>query len=181
MSVRARLLKTFDAAVGPVLCALLSRRQDAPERRRLSDFPGGRILVIRPGGIGDAVLLLPMLSALRAAVPESPVDVLCEGRNAPFFGLCPEIDRILVYDAHPFSALRALRRVRYAAVLDTAQFHNFSAVLAARLFRFQGSHFFRIRSCAQFRSKGLIRSKYLLSSMGSRVSRSRNQQILPVL
>lgn len=132
MSVRARLLKTFDAAVGPVLCALLSRRQDAPERRRLSDFPGGRILVIRPGGIGDAVLLLPMLSALRAAVPESPVDVLCEGRNAPFFGLCPEIDRILVYDAHPFSALRALRRVRYAAVLDTEQFHNFSAVLAAR-------------------------------------------------
>ena len=131
MSFRSRLLKTFDAAVGPALCTFRSRRQAAPERRRLADFPGGRVLVIRPGGIGDAVLLLPMLSALRAAAPDSPIDVLCEARNAAFFGLCLDIDRILVYDARPFGALRALRRGRYSAVLDTEQFHNFSAVLAS--------------------------------------------------
>ena len=131
MSIRASLLKTCDAAFGPLLCALRSRRQTSPERRRLTDFPGGRILVIRPGGIGDAVLLLPMLTALRQAVPDSPVDVLCEARNAPFFGLCPQIDRILVYDAHPFAALRGLRRGRYAAVLDTEQFHHFSGVFSS--------------------------------------------------
>ena len=107
MSFRSRLLKTFDAAFGPALCTFRSRRQAAPERRRLADFPGGRVLVIRPGGIGDAVLLLPMLSALRAAAPDSPIDVLCEARNAAFFGLCPDIDRILVYDARPFGELQA--------------------------------------------------------------------------
>ena len=132
MSARTGLLKALDAVLGPALCSAFSRAQRAPETRTLRDFPGGRVLVVRPGGIGDAVLLLPMLRALRAAAPGSAVDVLCEGRNAPVFELSGLADRVLRYDAAPFATLRALRRGRYAAVLDTEQFHHFSAVLAAR-------------------------------------------------
>ena len=132
MSMRTGLLKTLDASLGPVLCAAFSGAQRAPETRTLRDFPGGRVLVVRPGGIGDAVLLLPALRALREAVPGSKVDVLCESRNAPVFELSGFANRILRADAAPFSTLRALRRGRYAAVLDTEQFHRFSAVLAAR-------------------------------------------------
>ncbi len=132
MSMRTGLLKALDASLGPVLCAAFSGAQRAPETRTLRDFPGGRVLVVRPGGIGDAVLLLPALRALREAVPGSKVDVLCESRNAPVFELSGFANRILRADAAPFSTLRALRRGRYAAVLDTEQFHRFSAVLAAR-------------------------------------------------
>ena len=131
MSVRTGLLKALDAVLGPALCAAFSRVQRAPEARTLRDFPGGRVLVVRPGGIGDAALLLPTLRALRAAAPGSAVDVLCESRNAPVFELSGLADRILRDDAAPFAALRALRRGGYAAVLDTEQFHRFSAVLAA--------------------------------------------------
>ena len=132
MSARTGLLKTLDAALGPALCAAFSRAQRAPEARTLRDFPGGRVLVERPGGIGDAVLLLPTLRALREAAPGSSVDVLCESRNAPVFELSGLADRVLRAGAAPFATLRALRRGRYAAVLDTEQFHHFSAVLAAR-------------------------------------------------
>ena len=132
MSARTGLLKALDSALGPVLCAAFSRAQRAPEARTLRDFPGGRVLVVRPGGIGDAVLLLPALRALRQAMPDSSVDVLCESRNAPVFELSGLADRVLRADAAPLASLRALRRGRYAAVLDTEQFHHFSAVLAAR-------------------------------------------------
>ena len=132
MSARTGLLKALDSVLGPVLCAAFSRAQRAPEARTLRDFPGGRVLVVRPGGIGDAVLLLPALRALRQAMPDSSVDVLCESRNAPVFELSGLADRVLRADATPLATLRALRRGRYAAVLDTEQFHHFSAVLATR-------------------------------------------------
>ena len=132
MSARTGLLKALDSALGPAFCAVLSRAQREPESRTLRDFPGGRVLVVRPGGIGDAVLLLPALRALRQAMPDSSVDVLCESRNAPVFELSGLADRVLRADAAPLASLRALRRGRYAAVLDTEQFHHFSAVLAAR-------------------------------------------------
>ena len=128
---RAGLLKRLDAAFGPALCALAARPQRAPETRTLRDFPGGRVLVVRPGGIGDAVLLLPALAALRRAAPASPVDVLCEARNAPLFALSGLADRILPYDAHPLRTVRTLRRTRYAAALDTEQFHPSSALFCA--------------------------------------------------
>lgn len=131
MSARVRILKRLDALAGPPLCALFSRPQREPERRTLRDFPGGRVLFLRPGGIGDAVLLLPALSALRRALPGHPVDVLCEGRNAALFEASGLVDRVLRYDARPLSVLFALRRARYAAALDAEQFHRFSAVLAA--------------------------------------------------
>jgi ADP-heptose:LPS heptosyltransferase len=131
MSARTGLLKALDSALGPAFCAALSRAQREPESRTLRDFPGGRVLVVRPGGIGDAALLLPMLRALRAAAPGSALDVLCESRNAPVFELSGLADRVLRADAAPFAALHALRRGCYAAVLDTEQFHRFSAVLAA--------------------------------------------------
>ena len=132
MSARTGLLKALDSALGPALCTAFSRSQGTPETRTLRDFPGGRVLVVRPGGIGDAILLLPALRALREAAPGSVVDVLCESRNAPVFELSGIADRVLRADAAPLSTLRALRRGHYAAVLDTEQFHHFSAVLAAR-------------------------------------------------
>ena len=44
------------------------------------------MLVIRPGGIGDAVLFFPMLEALRLAWPDATLDVLSHGA-APFGAL----------------------------------------------------------------------------------------------
>ena len=130
MSFRSSLLKTIDALLGPIVCGLLSRSQRKAEHRHAGDVDGA-ILLIRPGGIGDAILLLPTLKALRTAFPERQIDVLCESRNCEILKLAAPDTRTVAYDASPITALRMLRRTSYAVVLDTEQFHNFSAVMTA--------------------------------------------------
>lgn len=127
---KASLLKRIDDLLGPLLCRVFARPQTAVDYPALDDI-SGPILVIRPGGIGDAVLLLPMLAALRSAFPARRIDLLCETRNRAVVAMAHPDVRLLLYDAHPFAALRRLRAARYAAVLDTEQFHHFSGVLAA--------------------------------------------------
>jgi len=91
------------------------------------------ILVIRPGGMGDAVLLFPLLQAIRRRFPSATIEVLAERRNAEVFGLTPNlVSEVLCYDRIG-DVLRTLDR-RYDAVIDTEQWYRLSAV-AARLIR----------------------------------------------
>jgi lipopolysaccharide heptosyltransferase II len=92
---------------------------------------GNRILFIRPGGIGDAALLIPVIQALKEHLPEVGVDILAEQRNAAVFGLCPQVDRVFSYDK---GDLIPLLRSRYDVVIDTEQWHRLSAIVA-RLIR----------------------------------------------
>jgi ADP-heptose:LPS heptosyltransferase len=89
-------------------------------------------LIIRPGGIGDAVLLIPSLAALKKQFPDAVVNVLAEKRNSAVFTLCPDISNIYRYDV-PREFLAAVRGA-YDAVIDTEQWHYLSAA-AARLTR----------------------------------------------
>jgi len=130
MSLRAAMLKTADATLGPLACSLFSRSQQTPEPRHADDVDGP-ILLIRPGGIGDAVMLLPALSALHDALPDRRIDILCETRNRPVFDLATPDAQILTYDTAPAKTLRRLRGNAYGTVIDTEQFHNFSGVMAA--------------------------------------------------
>lgn len=130
MSFKSALLKTADSLFGPIACRTLSRSQRKAEHRHIEDVEGA-ILLIRPGGIGDALVLLPTLFALRTAFPDRQIDILCESRNRKIFELAKPDIRTVAYDASPITALRMLRRTPYAVVLDTEQFHNFSAVMTA--------------------------------------------------
>ncbi len=120
------LLKCADPFLGKPLTWLLASLGStcAPPLQRPA-----RILVIRPGGIGDAVLLAPAISALRGAFPDSSIEVLAERRNAGVFDLIPGVDRLYCYD-RGVDLIRVLRR-RYDVVIDTEQWHRLSAVVAA--------------------------------------------------
>lgn len=129
MGLASDTLKVVDAVLGRGACVLLaamaSRRQaDAREVLRPR-----RVLVIRPGGIGDAVLLFPMLQAMRAAWPAVTLHVLAEGRNAGIFRANGVVDRVLRYD-RPFRVLRQVLGGSYDLVVDSEQTHYLSAVLA---------------------------------------------------
>lgn len=121
--MKATLLKRLDAAVGPLFTRLLPKR----------GVPGSstsprRFLVIRPGGIGDAVLLVPALRALQEAFPGCSIDVLAESRNASAFRMCPGLNRVLRYDSP--SQMASLFRTPYDVVIDTEQWYRLSAVVA---------------------------------------------------
>lgn len=115
-------LKHLDRWLGQALTRMLPAAQAgrAPA--------GGRILVIRPGGIGDMVHLAPTLQRLKVLYPAGRIEVLAEGRNAGILPLCPGVDRTWRYDRA--ADLLAVLRSRYDLVIDTEQWHRLSAVVA---------------------------------------------------
>lgn len=88
------------------------------------------VLIIRPGGIGDAVWVLPMIRILKLRTGCS-IDVLCERRNKAVFDLCREhIRDVLMYDSRGVAIVKRLAAQKYDCVIDTEQYHNFSAIFA---------------------------------------------------
>ncbi|HUK56435.1 MAG TPA: glycosyltransferase family 9 protein [Nitrospiria bacterium] len=131
MILQRNVLKTIDRLAGGALVRLLGLVTGRPVGEPFSTIR--TILVIRPGGMGDAILLIPMLRALKARFPSATIHVLAERRNAEIFGLTTNlVSEVLCYDRIG-NFLRALGR-RYDAVIDTEQWHRLSAV-TARLVR----------------------------------------------
>jgi ADP-heptose:LPS heptosyltransferase len=135
--MRVRLLKILDVTVGFFLCwttgyILHLFRRNAPAGASGVPCPDAirRILVIRPGGMGDMILLQPMLRSLRQRCPQAEVDLVCEKRNRDIPALAGKSGRVILYDAHPFGLIGKLRRGQYDVVIDTEQFHYFSAIMA---------------------------------------------------
>jgi heptosyltransferase II len=123
--VRVKLFKYADAGIGRIVARLLP----SPKRDlNLIDVPVSRILIIRPGGIGDAVLLVPALCKLHQIYPHASIHVLAETRNAAVFDLAEGVEKVYCYDI-PSQLLRAIRN-QYDVVIDTEQWHRLSAVVA---------------------------------------------------
>jgi lipopolysaccharide heptosyltransferase II len=120
--MKMRMLKLMDKVVG-VGVKIWSPRPNL----RSSSAPQ-RILLIRPGGIGDAVLLIPTIRALRQAYPACIIDILAEKRNAAVFAFTPLVRAIYRYDTIP--GLSTVMRNRYDVVIDTEQWYRLAAVVA---------------------------------------------------
>ena len=120
------LVKKLDRLLGPLAAALLARVHPLPSRGSMPHELKS-VLFIRPGGIGDAVLLTPVIHALKKVFPHVTVELLVERRNHAVFGLCSEVDRIFCYD-RPKELFAVLRR-SYDVVIDTEQWYRLSAVV----------------------------------------------------
>ncbi len=115
---RIKLFKTFDHLVGGLITFLLP---SLPKKA----FPQGinSILIIRPGGIGDAVFLLPILRALKKQ--GCVIDILCEKRNTEVFNSQEHlVNLVYLYDEDHI----AIFRNKYDLVVDTEQWHYLSAL-----------------------------------------------------
>jgi ADP-heptose:LPS heptosyltransferase len=120
---QTKILKFIDAVIGSVLLVFLPSSKERPD---VDLKTVKRILLIRPGGLGDMVLLSPMAAALCSKFGK-PVDVLCEKRNAGAAQMIGLFDRIYLYD-RPFELIQCLRQ-KYDVVIDTEQWHRLSAII----------------------------------------------------
>lgn len=120
-------LKRIDSLLGPFLARVL------PVSSPVNKAPTAvnRVLFIRPGGIGDAVLLIPAIRAFNIRYPEATVEVLAEKRNAATFEMCAGVEQIFCYD--DWRDWRKLFSRQYDVVIDTEQWHYLSAVIARLL------------------------------------------------
>lgn len=122
---KIKLIKNIDTIIGLLMVAVF-----APSSVSVVKITGTikSILFVRPGGIGDAVLLIPAIIALKKQYPRVVIDILAEKRNSAIFALCRDVHKILHYDK-PFELFAAIRS-KYDIVIDTEQWHRLSAVVA---------------------------------------------------
>jgi len=120
--LKVRVLKTLDRFIGTAAVLFTPKPGLGP----VSELR--RFLFIRPGGIGDAVLLVPVIRAVMESYPGCQITVLAENRNAAVFSLCGVTRRILRYDR--LRELMAAMRGEYDLVVDTEQWHRLSALIA---------------------------------------------------
>ncbi len=123
MIKRIRLIKFLDTLMGPWLIQLFP---ESPKKTsQHTDLK--KILVIRPGGMGDALLLLPVLKHISLKF-RTCIDILCEPRNQEIFLSVP-----FVHEVFSYQNIRSLIKVctkQYNAVFDTEQSHFLSTVLS---------------------------------------------------
>ncbi len=122
---KIKFLKVIDRITGKFFITFLGNK--ASEVKYKTSNPES-ILLIRPGGIGDAVLLLPAINILKTVLPQLNIDILCEKRNAGIFEFCDTINSLFLYDRN-FELLKCLRKT-YDAVIDTEQWHRLSSIVA---------------------------------------------------
>ena len=95
-----------------------------------------RILLIRMERIGDVLVSVPVIRALRERYPEGRVDLLLSRANlAVRDAVTPFVDQVWCYDKTVRSALgllRTLRRARYDAVVDLVDNPSATAQLVIR-------------------------------------------------
>ncbi len=82
-----------------------------------------KILVVTLSNIGDAVLTLPVINALRAQYGEAEIDVVAGPRSAEVFVSDPRINKVYIYDKSAPLARKArlmleLRKNRYGLLVD---------------------------------------------------------------
>ena len=115
------ILKMIDAVCGRLLMSLV------PPPKPPQTTGCGKVLIIRPGGIGDAALLVPVINNLKSCYPQAQVDILAERRNAAVFKLTDQVDNVFLYDR---GELGTVLRRSYDVVIDSEQWHRLSAVVA---------------------------------------------------
>jgi len=130
-----RFERKVDRYLGPPLVALLSLfLPKRPAAGRSSD--PRKILLVKLHGIGNIVLLLPVVRQLRMRFPEAELDFLSFRSNAAILDGVEEISRRYYLDrGSPWtlvrSILRAFPRVRrrvYDLAVDFDQFAHLSAI-----------------------------------------------------
>ncbi|NIQ13752.1 MAG: glycosyltransferase family 9 protein [Candidatus Dadabacteria bacterium] len=123
MFSKLKLLKLFDKLLGTIFSKLV---KFFVRPNKISNNQHSKFLIIRPGGIGDAVLLFPAIEILKTNYPNSQIDILAEKRNAGVFKFCSKISNLFVYDSLNFLKIF---KTSYDVVIDTEQWHKLSSVV----------------------------------------------------
>lgn len=126
------LRRTLDHVLGvPLLqvARLFTSRKGEPPRDPLR-----HVLVIKLAAVGDTVLMVPLLRALRAALPYAQIDWLVSRTNLELAETVPYVNRLWLLDSFApvalYKLLRTLRAVGYDAVLDLEQWAKGTPLLA---------------------------------------------------
>ena len=122
-------IKFLDKYFGSLTCLLLSINK-LFRHKKIRNY--NRILIIKLWGIGETILALPAIEALRNKYKKSNIDILVTSRNKEIFYNNKNINNIKVLKLNPISIkLFILRNFRkYNLVIDMEEYLNTSSIIA---------------------------------------------------
>ncbi len=132
------LLKFIDKYIGSLLILFLAAWRKLFSTPNKFEVPQ-KILLIKFAALGDAVLLLPVFSALRKKYPSVSLVLLGTKINQGIMELSPNaVDEFIVFDfkkviTNPFYIFQFASRLKayhFDIIIDFEQWNHFSAVIA---------------------------------------------------
>jgi len=134
MADKNKIYRWIDNCIG-ILFSLLMRPFARFRQIRPSGFD--KILVIKFGTLGDAILLAPVLKTLRENFPSAHIAVLCSAANIEVFENYPCVDeRVMIRFLdlmNPFYLFRLIKRLRkekFDLSIDCEEWSKISAIIA---------------------------------------------------
>src|SRR3989344_1350539 len=122
------LIKFIDKYLGSIICNVLGLfKWD-----KIKEIKADKILVVQLWGIGETILMLPSLDALRKKFPNAQIDVLATIRNRDVFFNNENLNSVHLTKLNPFSILLFILKnlKRYDLVIDMEEYLNISAILS---------------------------------------------------
>lgn len=121
-------LRALDHYLGRAVIFLL---RFFPRRKKTLPTSIRSIAFLKLAGIGDLVLLTPMIEAMKRAYPEATITLICAQENAPLASLIPSLERTLILPIQNLpKTLRLLRQHSYDLFIDAGQWSRFEALLS---------------------------------------------------
>lgn len=147
-----RIQKFFDRYVGIPISILLSvitflNKKVKPSSRNKADTPK-KILFIQLSALGDTILAVPTIRAIRKSFPQAELSFLASPTNLSYLEQCPYIDSRILFRYPLHQLIRMLRQEQFDLVIDLEHWSRFSALLAystgaSRLVGFSAGHQYR--------------------------------------
>ncbi len=123
------LIKLVDRYIGGFICNFLGFFN---RKKQIEGMEFGKILVVQLWGIGETILTLPAIEALRKKYPKAEINVLATSRNKDVFFKNGNLDKIVEMKVNPFSVFAFIicNMKRYDLAVDMEEYLNVSAIIS---------------------------------------------------
>ena len=122
-------IKFIDRHAGKAICNFLAL---FGKKKPIGISGINKILVVQLWGIGETVLTLPAINALRKKFPKAGIDILATSRNSDVFYGNSDINGLVKISLNPFSILNFILKnfKKYDLVIDMEEYLNISAIIS---------------------------------------------------
>ena len=122
-------IKFIDRYIGNAICNFLGLFN---RKKSLENAEFSRILLIQLWGIGETVLVLPAIEALRKKFPKAEINILVTERNKDVFYNNKSINKVIITKLNPLSIfVFIIKNIKsYDLAIDMEEHLNISAIIS---------------------------------------------------
>jgi heptosyltransferase-2 len=135
---KVELLKKVDKLLGTPIGGMLGAFNEFVSRKSASVLASQRILIIKLVAIGDLVLCLPTVRAIRKSFGSSHIAMLVTPRVREVVEGCPYLDETIYYDILGedkgikglLKIIRQLRKRKFDLIIELEQYYRITTLIA---------------------------------------------------